>query len=345
MLLQHQFRNASLVPRQLQCKSTDGNSVPMHAHPAHSRRTSLLLFQSIAMTGSVTGGCTEPAFAAPLFTQQPGIRELLDPGPGNAIISNPGVSWTLNKRAKQLKYPDWLSGTWEVHASFVDAGFPLGKRFINREVPGFTKGSMIVALADVGAAMERPLVYQSRFLYSAEEGGVVADRPFNIKQQADALLGYAAVQSVNYEPLDNPTRLNVVWTTPRRSGSSDPLDQRNPQQSDLRKAEIFINNREAEPESGQPSSPKAWCGSELYRQVSQAARQGAVGDYMTLTCYEREAVLGDGNVLSEEGAASVVSARMRVAAFLQPQDPLFFESGGKAVAIYDYALRLQRKLT
>jgi len=249
------------------------------------------------------------------------------------------VSWTLNKKAKQLKYPEWLLGTWEVRASFVDAGFPLGKRFINREVPGVTKGSMIVALADVGAAMERPLVYQSRFVYSAEEGGVVADRPFNITQQADALLGYPAVQSVNYDPLDNPTRLNVVWSTPRKRNMSDPLDQRDPQQSDLRKAEIFINNRDAERASG---SGKAWCGSELYRQVTQAARQGGVGDYMTVACYQQEAGSGDGNNASEEGVAPVVSASMRVAAFLQPQDPLFFEAGGKAVAIYDYALRLQR---
>eukprot|EP00983_Pelagomonas_calceolata_P058018 1145328-Pelagomonas_calceolata.AAC.3 len=48
--------------------------------------------------------------------------------------------------------------------------------FFNHYPSGVTKGSMIVALADVGAAMERPLVYQSRFVYSAEEGGVVADR-------------------------------------------------------------------------------------------------------------------------------------------------------------------------
>jgi hypothetical protein len=54
---------------------------------------------------------------------------------------------------------------------------------------------------------------------------------------------------------------------------------------------------------------------------------------MSVTCY---------NQATNQGAEEEISARMRVAAFLQPQDPLFFDAGGKAVAVYDYALRLQR---
>jgi hypothetical protein len=37
-------------------------------------------------------------------------------------------------------------------------------------------GSLIVALADVGAAMEAPVTYKARFVFSPQEGGVVADR-------------------------------------------------------------------------------------------------------------------------------------------------------------------------
>ncbi len=44
---------------------------------------------------------------------------------------------------------------------------------------GLTKGSVMVAAADVGAA-EIPVSFQQRFVLSADEGGVVADR------QADA---------------------------------------------------------------------------------------------------------------------------------------------------------------
>lgn len=33
--------------------------------------------------------------------------------------------------------------------------------------------------------------------------------------------------------------------------------------------------------------------------------------------------------------------RQRVAAFLQPQDALYFDTGGRAVAVYDHAYALE----
>jgi hypothetical protein len=66
---------------------------------------------------------------------------------------------------------------------------------------------MIVALSDVGAAMEAPIQYSARFIASAEEGGIVADRPYNTAQQADTMLRYPSVRKVEYSPLDNPTRM------------------------------------------------------------------------------------------------------------------------------------------
>jgi hypothetical protein len=80
---------------------------------------------------------------------------------------------------------------------------------------------------------------------------------------------------------------------------------------------------------------------------------------MIIACYQQEVPIsklspggdsssssGGGSNSSESGsagsAASDVKARMRVAAFLQPQDPQFFDAGSKAVAVYDYDLRLQR---
>lgn len=38
------------------------------------------------------------------------------------------------------------------------------------------KASIISALPDVGAAMDKKLTYQQRFAMSSEEGGIVADR-------------------------------------------------------------------------------------------------------------------------------------------------------------------------
>lgn len=47
---------------------------------------------------------------------------------------------------------------------------------VGRDVPGVTKASMIMSLADVGAGMEAPVSYTLRYNSSEEEGGVVADR-------------------------------------------------------------------------------------------------------------------------------------------------------------------------
>jgi len=58
-----------------------------------------------------------------------------------------------------------------------------------------------------------------------------------------------------------------------------------------------------------------------------------VGDYMMITCYHAPSSSTD---------TPAVESRMRVAAFLQPQDPLYFDAGGKAVAVYDYALTMQK---
>ena len=54
---------------------------------------------------------------------------------------------------------------------------PLGRRFVTRSTPGVTKASMLAALPDVGAGMDgRTVRFQMRFVRSAEEGGIVADR-------------------------------------------------------------------------------------------------------------------------------------------------------------------------
>ena len=59
----------------------------------------------------------------------------------------------------------------------VQVANPLGRRFVTRSTPGVTKASMLAALPDVGAGMDgRTVRFQLRFVRSAEEGGIVADR-------------------------------------------------------------------------------------------------------------------------------------------------------------------------
>lgn len=87
---------------------------------------------------------------------------------------------------------------------------------------------------------------------------------------------------------------NVVWTTPRKGADQPGVSNR--QQNDLRKAEIFINNRaaqELQPSVDGVPGQEQWCGMELYRQVyvvavfplllqSAAARNCASGNMVRM---------------------------------------------------------------
>jgi hypothetical protein len=161
-------------------------------------------------------------------------------------------------------------GTMQATVKFKGATFPAGRSVISRDVPGarvsgtpvregpqhrgttlpcsqttlilpvlahpgVIKASIIMAAADVGASMDRPLTYLQRFLPSddATANTVVPDtyapccacnrlcciqaypvmvccprrrrRAFNVQQQVDGCLGYAAVRSVELSA--DPARL------------------------------------------------------------------------------------------------------------------------------------------
>ena len=153
----------------------------------------------------------------------------------------------------------------------------------------------------------------------------MADRIYNTEQCVDAFLNRpGSVRSVEYDPVANPTRLQAVYSTPRK-------DTRE-QSEDLRKAELFINNRVSKADDAKGEFLFA----EFIRQVGQAARQGSVNDYVVATRLQR------GPSDAAEDGTVVVEGLQRVGAFLQPQDPAYFDVGGQAVAVYDYKLRFSR---
>lgn len=84
---------------------------------------------------------------------------------------------------------------------------------------------------------------------------------FNITQQVDAFLGEPSVRSVRYDPLEDPTRVSVEFATARRDTA--PANPSAPVATvDVRRAELFINNRRSQ----QPSD-NVFVAAELYRQV------------------------------------------------------------------------------
>ncbi|EFJ52741.1 hypothetical protein VOLCADRAFT_127341 [Volvox carteri f. nagariensis] len=260
------------------------------------------LGQAAATAGAAISAETAPpptpslsSFLQPLLPSP--APDLLAQLEGRAPIFQPGVAWSRRNRDRQLFYPAWLAGEWEVTARFAAASFPQGHRLLGRTVPGVLKGSMVAALPDVGAAM---------------------DGVFNVRQLMDAFYSFAVTRKVEYEPLKNPTRLTVVYATPRKDKSVIS--------EDLRKAELIINNR-----ISQEISPTDFIVAELFRQMAVATTEVTAAT----------AAAASGSVVVT-GIGAEVQVLQRVAAFLQPQDAAFFEAGNQAVAVYDYTYTLKR---
>lgn len=247
-----------------------------------------------------------PAKSALPFLSEPLLPTLFEEG---VQINDPGVAWTWSADNRAMLLPAWMEGTWQVRSTFVKAGFPLGPRFVTKTLPGITKCSALAALPDVGAS---GVEYLQRFVKGgggSGADGVIADRTFNIRSSVNAFLGYESVRRIDFEQRD-PMRLAVVWATPRRDASE--------QSEDLRKAELFINNRRMEGMEGGGAALM-----ERFRQVTQAVRQGSVGDYMSLS------------LIAPQPSGQLL-VRQRVAAYLEPQDALYFDAQGRAAALYDY---------
>jgi hypothetical protein len=238
-------------------------------------------------------------------------------------VRNPGAAWAITNTQRTLFYPDWLEGEWEwSNAQLVSVSNPLGERFVTRNTPGVTKNSMILGFPDVGASLNtgRPVTFRQRQVRDAAQGGIVQDRPFNIAQKMQGYLGYLAVERVEYEPVKNPTRVSVLYTTPRRDGTSN----------DRRKAELFLNARTGECVASATPGREVYVTTENIRQVNQAKNDGFVYDYLVITRYSRAA------------GSDALDISQRVAAFVMPQEPLYFEALDKAVALYDYTFQARR---
>lgn len=70
--------------------------------------------------------------------------------------------------------------------------------------------------------------------------------------------------------------------------------------------------------------------SELLRQVLLGVRDIKVQDYETINEYS---LVAEGHVQGVQ----------RTAIYLEPRDPLFFQAGGRAVAVYDYSIEMRRR--
>ncbi|CAK0889868.1 unnamed protein product, partial [Prorocentrum cordatum] len=79
----------------------------------------------------------------------------------------------------------------------------------------------IVFVADVG--FDPPEAFEQRYAASDLEGGVVADRAFNVPVVLRAFWPQVEDAQARYRPGENPTRLTLDYTTPSRKSGTQGL--------------------------------------------------------------------------------------------------------------------------
>jgi hypothetical protein len=213
-------------------------------------------------------------------------------------------------------YPEFLRGTWDISCRFGGFLFPSQKISrekiaLNSQIPGFQKCS-IAAFCDVG----KDVHYDMRI----DQSNGLEDRAFTLTNQINANLGYTAVSEILYNVKSSPNRLSVEFIEYKTRNAE--------------RIELFCNARESEIlENG------AFVCSEYVRQVTFGTgsevgipRQ-AVGNYAHFWTWK-----------VNPDDPSVISGNCLTAAYLDPQDPLFFDEPSKPVAVYSHVLSGTRKV-
>lgn len=218
----------------------------------------------------------------------------------------------------ELSFPAWFEGEWDCTMRFRGYQFPqlatVSREEIVKDVAiaGFQKLS-IAHVPDVGREKTDFVARWNR-----RGGKVVEDRKLNLGNVIDAVLGYRAVNDVRYDGAREPNRCSVVFEQGRTRNAE--------------RIELFTNARASE-----SVDDGLFLCSEYFRQVtfspstlSSVARQ-AVTEYQAFWTHRRD---GD-----------TIRSNLLTAAYLEPQDPLFFKAVDQPVAVYSHDLLYRRRDT
>lgn len=222
-------------------------------------------------------------------------------------------------------YPPFLRGTWNVSVKFGGFLFPStkipkDKLTQNPLVPGFQKCS-IAAVSDVG---KENVQYQ----WKIDPTTGLEDRTTTLQSQIDGFLGYSAVREILYNPKSNPNRLSIDFVEYQTKNAE--------------RIELFFNARESEyvEENG------VFVCSEYMRQVTfgngstVGVPRQVGGNYAHFYTWKPV------KTTAEDGSLTVdpnqVSGNLLTAAYLDPQDAMFFEEPSKPVAVYSHILKATR---
>lgn len=300
-----------------------------HQQPTNNvNRRQLLSWSAATTTSSLLVGTTAAAAAATATILQPSPALAQDVG---------GLASRLRQRDPSLLknsvfnippsvqvYPPFMRGRWNVTAKFGGYLFPSTKiprsqLMAKDDIPGFLKCS-IVTTSDVGKEgdVSYPMVIDPTTGWE--------DRAVTLSNQVNAYLGYDAVQEVLYDPRTNPNRISVDFVNYKTINAE--------------RIELFCNARESALLDDPTDDSQVFVASEHVRQVTfgtgstvGVARQ-AVTNYAHYWTWRSKK--------NEPPNQPSLTGNLLTAAYLDPQDPLFFQEPAKPVAVYSHILTAQR---
>jgi hypothetical protein len=221
---------------------------------------------------------------------------------------------------RDLIYPAWMEGTWNVTSTLVQQvaplapevvtpGFESNRRYLNQPVSFLVRFQSVNSEQSGSANRFLPLTLQnsqrSQLLPVDNIPTVVADRAFNGLNIAKAYLGDTKVTSVKVDP-NSPNR----QVTSLRQG---------------RQLISIVTGRASE-----MPSPDRFIATEMTNQFFRGTPQPYFNQVETTTAYQ-----------IQRSPTLTIEADQVTAIYLSPQDANYFKALDRPVALYRYQLELQ----
>lgn len=234
---------------------------------------------------------------------------------------------------KELYFPNFLFGSWNVTATLKRKTFPYGINYLpsisllegsprsRKEEVGNTCNYELHFFSTLANTMENQLVVSLGT--GVPKSKIIQDRSYNIISISNAYKQLTPVQSVAWDYRKDPSSLKLDFGTMPLAEDMRPLGPR--------RAEVFINSRQSE-----QVDENTFAAAEKSRSIVLVTRDGVVSDTETITEYRR---ISDNEI----------EAWNRIAVYLTPnpnsrEGILWQQTGGKAVAFYDYEIDMKRIL-
>ena len=212
---------------------------------------------------------------------------------------------------KDLYYPPFLFGAWNVKAELKRKIYPYGVDFLPSS--SLLEGSPRNREELVGNVCNYEVHYFSTG-NSVNDGKIIQDRSYNAISVSKAYQQLTPVQDVTWDYRNTPEKVLLEFGAAPLAPDMRPLGPR--------RAEIFINARATE------QVGNTFATAERSRSVTVAVRDVIVADTETITEFEQ---------ISDDHVRAV----SRIAVYLSPnpnsrEGVLWQQTGGRAVAFFDY---------